>query len=83
MPVIGDIEQQFLANLTLNPSVKHRNQWLEVDSVGVLEEKLHVDVLKFHVGIFVGLDDDRYPHPVVTTVRGINEKLGFVDQIAA
>jgi hypothetical protein len=69
--------------LPLNPGVKHRNQWLEVDSVGVLEEKLHVDVLKFHVEVFVGLADDRYAHPVVTTVRGINEKLSFVDQIAA
>jgi hypothetical protein len=61
------------------------------------DEQLHVDVLQLHtrrsfsqpcgeiivLRIANGLDAYRRAQPIVTTVRGVDEKLGFVDQVAA
>ena len=48
MTVIGDIHQQLFTDLVLDPAVKNRDQCFELDSLGVGEEELYIDVLKFH-----------------------------------
>src|SRR6266567_1911551 len=44
--VIGDVEQQFVADLALNPAMKDWDQRIKVDALRILQQKLHVNVLQ-------------------------------------
>jgi hypothetical protein len=46
--VIGNVDQQLIAILTFDPTVKYRDQRLEVGILGIPDEELHIDVLKLH-----------------------------------
>ena len=45
VPVIGDVQQQFVEHVVLNPAVKHGNQRLKINALGILHKEFHVDVL--------------------------------------
>ena len=46
--VIGNVDQQLIAVLTFNPTVKDRDQRLEIGILGILYEEFHIHVLKLH-----------------------------------
>src|SRR5712691_6381165 len=52
VPVIGDVQQQFSRYfskaLALNPTVKHRDQGLQVALFDLVDQQFHVDVLELH-----------------------------------
>jgi molybdenum cofactor biosynthesis enzyme MoaA len=50
--IIRNIQEQFTARLILNPLVEDRDQRRRVNLLGILYEKLYVDVLKLHGGRF-------------------------------
>jgi hypothetical protein len=53
MAVISYVQQQLLADLPLNPAMKHRDQRIEINALLVSHEKFHIDVLKIHGNLFL------------------------------
>ena len=82
MAIIRNVQQKLTAGLILDPTMKDRNQSLEVDFLRILHEELYVDVLKFHGVDSAPLSDGDSSQPVVTGVRGVNKQLGLINQEA-
>jgi hypothetical protein len=51
MPKIRDVQQEFIAGLILDPTMKDWDQSLKVNFFRVLHQQLYVHVLEFHGGM--------------------------------
>jgi hypothetical protein len=51
MPIIRDVQQEFIAGLILDPTMKDWNQSLQVNLFRVLNQQFYVHVLEFHGGM--------------------------------
>jgi hypothetical protein len=46
VPVIGHVQQQLLENPTLNPVVKHGNERIKINLLGILRKEFDIYVLE-------------------------------------
>jgi len=48
MPIVSDIQQQFLGYLGLNPAMKDGNDLIEIQFLSIRQQELHINMLKLH-----------------------------------